>query len=286
MFWTSKDPNRVGPLPPTAIISHHTSYILACWYQPAMASTRDIEADTGVVAEGAMAGVAGSIGKDDATLTSDTTTCAHESPIVFCEPEVNLSTADASAAETPRPLTEAASPEEHCSCQMVCPMLAKLGEFALLMCGVAFGAFCVFTWLLALGEIAFSAPITFAAIALAIALAIIGCKCWDRYGKKKKDGAMTSIRDPEADVAVAAEGDVADEGSSIGCNDARLPSGKVPEEADIYMDVKGDSIGKDNATLPSGKDLEEADIVLSEGDSIGKDNSTSHPEEQSTENQK
>jgi hypothetical protein len=269
-----------------------------------MSSTRDIEADIAVAAEGAVADVAGSIGMNDATLPcrkdtekanaeahlqaaslplGDTATFTHESPTVFCEPEVKPSIADASTAETSPTPTEAVlvdDPGEQGSCRVVCARCEKVMSFAIIMFGVGFAVSFVCSWLFVLGALAFSFPITFAAIVLAIALAILGCKCWDRYGKKDKDDAMASNQDPEADIIVA------DIGGSIGNDDVALPSGNDPKEADIAVAAEGDSIGKDNARSPSGQDLEEADIGVAKGESIGKDNLTSHPEEHSTKNKK
>jgi hypothetical protein len=256
---------------------------------PQMSSTRDIEADIVVAEEGAVADVAGLISMDDATLQSnkdseeanpdvhfqeaslplgDTATFMHESPTVSCEPEVNPSIADASTAETLRPSSEVASPEDpgkHRWCRVVYAKCAKLMDFALSVLGFGFAIYVVGIWIFAFGALAFSYPITFAAIVLAIGLAILGCKCWDRHGKKDKDGAMPSTQESEADIVVA------DIEGSIGNDGVTMPSGKDPEETDVAVAVEGDSIGKDNATSPFGKDLEEADIVVPEGASIGKD---------------
>jgi hypothetical protein len=278
-----KDPNRVGPL---------WLGLMPAINRKAMASTLDVEADIAVAAEVVVEGVAGSIDKDDVTLPyredteeahpearlqemslpmGDATTFPQESPTVFCELEINPSNADVSTAETSRPPTEVVSPEDpgkHRSFRMVCPICAKLGEFAGKVLGVAIALFYVGIWLFVLGLLAFSYPYISAAIALAIALVIMGCVCLYRCGKQT-DGAIASIRDDEADIAVVAEGAVEDVGGSIGNNDATLPSGKDPEAADVAVTGESD---KCNAMSPSGKDLEEADIVVGLGDSIGKDN--------------
>jgi hypothetical protein len=196
-----------------------------------MVSTRDVEADIAVAAEGAVARVAGSIGNDDTTLPSgkdqeeanpesplqeaslpsgDTETCTHdESSTVLCEPEINTSNPDASSAETSHTLTKAASAED----------------------------------------------------AVEQRLCLVVCK---------PNITMASIRDVEADIAVAAEG------GSIGRDNATPPSGEDPEEVDI------------KTTLPSERDPEEAHVVNSirPGESPLPEAAPTENREHSTENQK